>query len=247
VGGEPQVILLDRPDDLRRVAELFTGLWGSATVEPELARALAHTGGYVAGVRRTDALVGASVGFLADDDGHPSLHSHVTGVAATAQGAGVGLALKRHQRAWALDRGLRTITWTFDPLVRRNAWFNLMGLGADVVAWLPDFYGRVDDRQTAGQPSDRVMARWVLEGERARAALEGRLPEPDLDAGAARGGRRLPIPPDIVELRRTRPAEAAQWQRTLRQGFGAAMDEGWRPVAITRTGCYLLEPGPVCG
>ena len=247
MAGEPEVTLLHRPEHLRPVAALLAELWGSTTVHPELLRALAHAGGYVAGARRSGELVGASVGFLADDGGRPSLRSHVTGVAESAQGEGVGLALKRHQRDWALGRGLRTITWTFDPFVRRNAWFNLMRLGVDVIAWMPDFYGSVGDRQSLGAPSDRVLARWVLDGPRARAALSGPLPEPAAGAVAGDGRRCLEVPVDIVALRRTQADAAHDWQQKLRRRLGGAMAEGWRPVAITRAGCYQLERTPACG
>ena len=52
---------------------------------------------------------------------------------------GIGLALKWHQRRWCLDRGIRTVEWTYDPLVARNGWFNLTKLGARAVAYEVDF------------------------------------------------------------------------------------------------------------
>jgi hypothetical protein len=75
-----------------------------------------------------------------------ALHSHVTGVVDSMRHAGVGRAIKLHQRDWAAERGLDWITWTFDPLVRRNAWFNIAILGADVHSYLPDVL-RNDDRR----------------------------------------------------------------------------------------------------
>ena len=106
---------------------LFDGIWrfrpGRAPITVEMMRALSHAGNYVAGAFEGDRLAGGSVGSSA---GHP-LHSHVTGAAI---GRGIGFALKLHQRAWALARELERITWTYDPLVRRNAHFNLAKLGA---------------------------------------------------------------------------------------------------------------------
>ena len=88
------------------------------------------------------------------------------------QSRGVGYALKLHQRAWALHEDVRTITWTSDPLIRRNAWFNLNKLGASVVEYLPEFYGAMRDGINAGDLTDRCLVRWDLLGEGAMAALD---------------------------------------------------------------------------
>ena len=105
--------------------------------------------------------MGAAAGFLAEHDG-PALHSHLAAVAPAARGLGAGAAIKFHQRQWAAARGLRTITWTFDPLIRRNAWFNLAKLGAAVEAYLPDFYGRMDDGINDGDATDRLLVVWAV-------------------------------------------------------------------------------------
>jgi predicted GNAT superfamily acetyltransferase len=76
-------------------------------------------------------MIGASVGFFAAPDDR-SLHSHITGIVGDHRGRGLGRLLKQHQREWALARGVHRITWTFDPLVARNASFNLRVLGARV-------------------------------------------------------------------------------------------------------------------
>ena len=95
----------------------------------ELLRAFTKAGNYVGGAFDGGRLVGACVGFFhapAED----ALHSHIAGVAPGLTGRNVGFALKLHQRAWALLRGVSEIAWTFDPLVSRNAYFNLVKLGA---------------------------------------------------------------------------------------------------------------------
>ncbi len=53
--------------------------------------------------------------------------------------------MKLHQRAWAIARGIPVIEWTFDPLVARNAYFNIRKLGAMPVEYLPNFYGIMGD------------------------------------------------------------------------------------------------------
>jgi predicted GNAT superfamily acetyltransferase len=102
-------------------------------------------------------MIGACAAFPAADGG---LHSDITGVA--ARGIGAGFAIKRRQRAWALARGITTITWTFDQLVRRNAYFNLARLAARATEYMPDFYGEMPDELNAGDPSDRLLLSWDL-------------------------------------------------------------------------------------
>ena len=116
--------------DLEQVVELFNGIWGRSDNPPaplELLRAFAKAGNYVGGAVRDGRLVGACVGFF-HAPGEDALHSHIAGVADT--GRSVGFALKLHQRAWALLHGVSEIVWTFDPLIARNAWFNLVKLAA---------------------------------------------------------------------------------------------------------------------
>ncbi|NDF83049.1 MAG: hypothetical protein EB130_07820 [Actinobacteria bacterium] len=91
-----------------------------------------HAGGHASLAEVDGVVVGATWGFLASHEGRLGLHSHVTGVLSAHANAGVGLALKHHQWQWASKQGLDFVTWTFDPLVRRNAYFNLVKLGANV-------------------------------------------------------------------------------------------------------------------
>ena len=171
-------------EDLEAAVALFDEIWhpepGTQPISAELMRALSKAGNYVAGAYEGDRLVGASVAFLGAPPGQV-LHSHVTG---TAIGRGIGFALKLHQRAWALTRGLERITWTYDPLVLRNAHFNLAKLGARPEEYLPSFYGAMDDAINAGDESDRVLAVWRLTQPHVLAAARR---EPYAPAGP--GGR----------------------------------------------------------
>ncbi len=153
----------DAVSELHAVAAMFAGIWavrpGDAPVPADILRALVHVDGYVAVAYRDGRPVGAGVGFF----GRPDLrllHSHIVGVVPGWQALGVGYAVKLDQRAWSLERGLRRVTWTFDPLVRRNAYFNLTKLGARATAYLVDFYGEMGDGVNAGQGSDRLLVEW---------------------------------------------------------------------------------------
>ena len=161
-----EVGLLTRMDELAEAIRLFESVWGleeGHALPGELLRAISFAGGYVSGARRDGVLVGASVGFLGRHDGELHLHSHISGVLPEVQGRHVGLALKQHQRAWALSRGIAMIEWTFDPLVRRNAYFNLIKLGARVVGYEPAFYGAMHDAFNEGDETDRAVIRWRLD------------------------------------------------------------------------------------
>ena len=65
------------------------------------------------------------------------------------------------------------IAWTYDPLIRRNAYFNLAKLGARPVEYLPNFYGAMDDAINGGTETDRMLVRWELRSDLAVAACAG--------------------------------------------------------------------------
>ena len=257
---------LHTPAEAAEASALFDRVWGregehGAMMPREALLALAGAGAQVTGAF-DGGLVGATVAFVGlSTDGTVHLHSHITGVVPEATGRGVGRALKLHQRAWCLQRGITTVRWTFDPLVRRNAVFNLVGLGAQAVAYEPDRYGTVDDARNVGQPTDRLLAAWDLTGPRVRAALSGRAPEPDVAAVRRSGAevvvdidaddapvvahseaprRLVRVPADIEALRVRDPDLARRWSRVVREHLGGAMDAGMRVTGMTRDGWYLL-------
>jgi predicted GNAT superfamily acetyltransferase len=192
-------------------------------------RAIEHAGGYVVGAYAGDRLLAASTAFAGfDADLRPTLHSHVTGVLPDGQGRGIGRALKLHQRAWAVERGIAAITWTFDPLVRRNAWFNLNVLGAVGVEYLVDFYGPMHDGLNAGQPTDRLFCRWDL--------------APGAAAAPAEPGVVVPLPEDVEQLRRTDPDAAAEWRLAVRDAVVRAMSDGLVARCVDADGALVLAP-----
>jgi predicted GNAT superfamily acetyltransferase len=245
---------LTSPAELRTASEVLAGIWRPTDPMPyEMMRVLQHLGGYISGVFEGEEMVGACAAFPAADG---SLHSHITGVA--ARGRGAGFAIKRHQREWALAHGVRTITWTFDPLVRRNAYFNLAKLAARPVEYLADFYGEMPDELNAGDPSDRLLLHWDLDAPEVTAAMKGDPPaEPDpaevtvlTDDAVGRpverdpaGARRIAVgtPADIAALRITDPPRALAWRRAQRAALAGAMDAGYRVTGFARSGHYLLE------
>lgn len=178
-----------------------------------LIRALAHSGNYVVGLYEGDRMRGASIAFFAPPAAR-TMHSHITGVVPELQSQGLGRLLKRHQRDWAFARDVGHITWTFDPLIARNAHFNLRILGARVVEYLVDHYGPMDDGVNRGDETDRLMVSWALAAPP--------VPTPAADRVVAT----VPIPRDIERIRRQDPEDAAAWRVRVRDQFLTRLAEG---------------------
>ncbi len=226
------VLELSTPAETERAADLLREVWGGAEppVPGNLLRTVQHAGGYVFGAYdELGTLVAASMGLLSTQ----GLHSHLTGVVPSALRRGLGLAMKQHQRTWALQRDMSVVTWTCDPLVRRNVAFNLHALGADVHAYLPDHYGAMADEVNRGDESDRLEFWWELSSPRAVAASHGRLPWVE-------GTRTVELPADIEALRRTDPAAAVSWRCRVREDVLPALAEGRRILGLNGAGALVL-------
>lgn len=217
--------------ELDAAEELLVEVWGSRRQQVGVSNlvALVHAGNYLTGAfDGAGRLVGVCLAFFGAPD-ERTLHSHIAGVRAEAAGRGVGFAVKLHERAWCLDRQVERMRWTFDPLIARNAHFNLARLGARPLEYLVDFYGSMDDARNSGEPSDRLLVEWDLTaplgapvGSEPSGALLGIGPDggPVLAApGAPRAGAmlRLGIPDDIEELRGSEPQRALAWRLALRE------------------------------
>ena len=249
---------LTTPDECHAGADLYAEVWGLPPAETPMAGevliALAHSGNYVVGAYApSGALLGGAAAWFGvdDEDGTRFLHSHVAGVTAASQGLGVGRALKEHQRRWCRDRGVAEIRWTFDPLVRRNAWFNLTRLGALGVRYVEDYYGGLLDDINAGGATDCMVVHWTVKQADERTSGSGPGAYPVLDVG--RGDAPVivdPDPPDvdlavwlpedIVALRRTDPALAHEWRLAQRSVLMPAFAKGYRATSVSPEGWLLL-------
>jgi predicted GNAT superfamily acetyltransferase len=260
--------------DLDAVRTLCDTVWPTqgTQVTLNLLRAIEHAGGHVgAAYDEQGSLVGATVALLGrhreGDDWVTHLHSHMAAVAPEARDRHVGSALKQHQRIWALANDVPEIWWTFDPLVRRNARLNLVRLGVDVLQYLPDFYGSMDDALNAGDRSDRLLVRWRLESPRAMDAAAGLLAPASTDALRGAGAvealyiRRglpqvadpapapdevilLPLPPDITVLRALDSDLGLRWRHAVRAVLEPAIAAGRPVLGVTSDGHYVLGPTP---
>ena len=247
-------------DDLRELAELLALVWGrpgEAPISPDVLKALVHSDNYVGGAYVDGKLVGGLVGWFGGVPPHDlHLHSHILGVIPGYEAHGLGFELKQHQRRWCLERSVKVIEWTTDPLVRRNVYFNLTKLGAQATAYLTNIYGVMSDGINAGEESDRLLITWRLESPSAGA--EPKLDELTRDGAvtalsvgpagepvvAERPAARVllcQVPEDIVALRRDDPRIARSWRTAVRKVIGGALDAGYEVSGATRSGWYVLE------
>lgn len=218
---------LDTVAGIHEAARVLDEVWGEqGTMPANILRALEHAGNYVVGLFDGDRMIGASAAFF----GPPAdrtMHSHITGIVPGQQGRGLGRQLKEHQRAWALERGVGRITWTFDPLVARNAYFNLAVLGARATEYLVEHYGAMADAVNRGDESDRLMVSWAL--------AEPPAPTPtDAEIQAV-----VAVPDAIEHLRRSDPVAAAGWRRRVRDELREHLASGRRIGGFDRRG-YLI-------
>jgi len=214
-GTTPSIRTLTTIGEMEEASVLLQNVWGGDrdTMPAPLMQALAHSGNYVVGVFEEGRMLGASVAFF-EDPARRTMHSHITGVHPDLQGRGIGRALKLHQREWALARDVGHISWTFDPLVARNAHFNLRVLGARVTEYLPNQYGAMDDGINSGDESDRVMVSWAL------AAPPAPTPSPERVVAT------VEVPHDIEAMRRIAPTDARQWRLRVREQFLGHLADG---------------------
>ena len=250
--------------ELEDVVRLLATIWGRDVNPPatvELLRALTKAGNYVGGAFEGGRLVGASVGFF-HAPAENALHSHITGVEPSLNGRHVGFALKLHQRAWALLRGVSEIAWTFDPLVSRNAYFNVVKLGARPAEYLPNFYGTMLDSINGNDDSDRLLVRWRLRSPEVVAACGGdntpARATDELASGATVGlgvsdvGAPVPgdldgttvlvaVPTDIGELRSGDAALAERWRVSVRETLAVLLADGARIDGFDRAGWYVVR------
>ncbi|HEX5119955.1 MAG TPA: GNAT family N-acetyltransferase [Pseudonocardiaceae bacterium] len=246
------------------IADLYDEIWRPSTSPPvntELLRALNKAGNYVAAAFDGGKLVGACVGFFTAPV-HSALHSHIAGVSATVLGRHVGYALKLHQRAWALRHDVRLIEWTFDPLVARNAYFNIVKLAGRPTEYLPNFYGGMADGINGDDDTDRLLLRWELAAPRVTSACAGRREAVDAAAlrarGAAtalrRGDRGEPVagpsdadtvlvavPRDVEALRVDDQGLAKEWRAAVREVLGGLLAGGARVTGFDRGGWYVVQ------
>ena len=123
-------------------------------------------GGQIIGAFDGDRLVGFAFSIPGSRNGHPYLHSHMLAVQELFRNYGLGRRLKLAQRDDAIAKGFELLEWTFDPLEIKNAYLNLVRLGAISRRYSVNHYGFSSSPLQGGLPTDRLVAEWWLKSKR---------------------------------------------------------------------------------
>ncbi len=167
--------------EFRACEEIQREIWGQLGCSAELLRVTQKYGGVLLGSFRGREVVGFLFAFLARRRGKLIHWSHMMAIREGFRDRGLGLRMKLLHRRLALKQGLRSICWTFDPLESRNAFLNLVRLGATVEEYAPDCYGDFPSAIEKGLPSDRFVANWRIASRGVEHALQGKRPGLRLD------------------------------------------------------------------
>ena len=226
--------LIDSQDfeSARKIFDITWSMDAGTEITPNLLQAMVHSGSYLSGAFINNKIVGAAFAFPATNDGL-HLHSHMTAVLLEFRDKGIGYALKIDQWNWAKKKNYSHLSWTFDPLVRRNAKLNIAKLGVDISAYHPNFYGDMPDALNAGDESDRLMVSWStdINAPKARELIINQEP----------GDILIEIPEDIVAIRSKNQSESMKWRRQVREQFMAAFEKNGKVIGFSANNEYVLR------
>jgi len=214
---------------------IFDETWAldsGTEITPNLLQAMVHSGAYLSGAFIEEKCIGAAFAFPATTSG-PHLHSHMTAVLDGYRDQGIGYALKIDQWFWAKKNNYKEITWTFDPLVARNAKLNLTKLGVDISGYYPNFYGDMPDALNAGDESDRLMASWKVIGDQ---------PTPrSMILNPSATDTLIKIPEDIVVIRGEDLSENLKWRRKVREEFMRVFEKNGKVIGFSANNEYVVR------
>ena len=199
-----------------------------------------HVGGLTAGAFAGEELVGFVHGLPRTDLGFACHHSHLLAVLPEFRGRGLSVRLKLFQRRWCLDRGIRRVTWTYDPLLVTNARLNLVRLGAGATVYLRNVYGELGGLY-GRIPTDRFEVLWRLDSAGVARAARGGVKEPtDAESLPRAAPGRLPrarriaveIPAGAPGLYADDPSAARRARLRLRRVAEALFGRGYEAVSV---------------
>ena len=240
--------------------KLQAEVWGRGfeCVPANVLQVATYVGGLCLGAFMPDGeLCGLVFGLAGTLEGAPSHWSHLLAVRESARNLGVGRLLKEYQRELLARRGIPEMRWSFDPMIVKNAHFNLNRLGARVVRYVPNMYGITDSPLHHGLATDRLVVAWSTSGPPAPhslnlspAPLLTAEPQPDDDV-LEPGDRRPPtvwieVPTDFQQLLALSPRAARAWHEAVRAHFLWALGNGYTVTGLYRTpigarSFYVLE------
>lgn len=234
-------------------------IWGAGftdRVPASILRVAQKVGGVSAAAFSADGrMLGFVFGLTGVRDGRLVHWSDMLAVREDARGNRLGERLKHYQREVVREMGVKTMFWTFDPLVARNAHFNLNRLMARIAEYMPNFYGSNTGSILHGAlPTDRFVAEWEISPQAgadsavappSRATVNAGTEAPltaVIDNGTPRvldplpndARVRVPIPPDIEPVLASNPDVALAWRLATRHAIMHYLARGYRITAFHR-------------
>lgn len=181
---EIRIVPVTNVADARKLEELQRRTWNmddSEILPGRFLHALHHNGACLLGAYDGDEIIGFVFGLLGTVESltgridqvaaaRLQMYSAIMGILPAYQGQGIGYRLKLAQREFALRIGVRLITWTYDPLESRNAYFNVSKLGVICHQYFRDFHGELGGIN-AGLPTDRFYVEWWVTSNRVKGKL----------------------------------------------------------------------------
>ena len=228
MAGEVKIRILRSLSEQSLARNIFDKTWSKdigTEITSNLLQAMVHNGAYLSGAFIDEKIVGASFGFAAVEP-ELHLHSHMTAVLPEYQDQNIGYQLKMDQKDWARTNGFLSVSWTFDPLVARNANFNINKLEAKITNYFVNFYGAMDDELNAGDESDRLLARLATNEKESKINFE------KLEL--------ISIPKDIVDIRKKDLNEALKLRFEVREKFIDFLKNGYQVIGFNINSEYEL-------
>lgn len=254
--AKPEILTreLETISDLESALRLEREVWdfSAADVTPlALAVAMKASGTIWLGAMDGEQLVGFACAFPSLHEGRIGFHSHTLAVRPQCQDSGIGFRLKLEQRRRVLARGVKEITWTFDPLRSRNAHLNFAKLGVVSATYKVDFYGAQTSSPLHTNGTDRLWVSWQLAERRVEERIkgtdirpdvldslahleplvrfngDGRPAETELAGALARQRIAIEIPGDIEIIEQKDRELAHQWRLVTRRAFLEALRAGF--------------------
>jgi predicted GNAT superfamily acetyltransferase len=239
--------------------DLQRATWGesfSDVVPVSILKVSQRIGGVAAGAFSPDGeMLGFVFGLTGVERGRIVHWSDMLAVRPDARNIGLGRRLKEYQRHAVRELGGSVISWTFDPLVGRNAHLHFNRLGVRLAEYVEDMYGVTDSVLHGGMATDRIVVAWptrdeeidarVAEAERTLDSADCRqspVATAEWIAGAA-GAAILPhcirveIPSNSESLFFDAPNDAVQWRQSVRFGMQWGLNAGYTVSAF-----YIDEP-----
>jgi predicted GNAT superfamily acetyltransferase len=258
---------IEQLSEMREVERLQKTVWGvdDLDVLPSLAmRPLVEVGGILIGAFDKDRMVGFVFGFPGRHNGVDVVHSDMLAVLPEYRSFGLGFRLKLAQRESALAMGIKTISWTFDPLRALNASLNFARLGVISDRYEIDYYGETSSVLHRLGGTDRLWVTWSLDSERTVERIQANKREARMEEAAPRlimiGHEQQPvsqdrlegahvlieIPANLDELLQQQPRLASEWRMATRDAFTRALAEGYVVEDFifdkaARKGSYVLS------